>query len=172
MKRLLLFLLVLAAGLRAAEAPRVSDPSGVLPPAAVAALEAQAVEFERATGVQLRVAFHAQSPTAQEDEVPGAYMKALAGRIGTAEGGVLAVYFADDPDWRLWIGDALTERFARRKGTVAELTENRAIHDAKEAVFAAAKAKADAAEKDRKSPRHLEREAEALIAELQRRFAR
>lgn len=172
MKRLLLALLFLATWLDAAETPAVSDPAGLLPPGVARGMETKLAAFERDTGVRLLIEFRDASPTEEEDKVPGAFMHALAQRLGVAERGVLAVYFADEPDWRLWIGDALTERFAGRKGTVAELTANKAIHDAKEAVFAATKARADAAEKDAKSRAHLAAEAGALLEELAARLRR
>jgi hypothetical protein len=89
------------------------------------------------------VRFHAKSPTAAEDAQPGVFMRGLATQLGVAQRGVLAVYFGDEDDWRVWIGDELAAKFAGRAGTVAELTANDAIHDAKEAFFAAARAQAE-----------------------------
>ncbi|MGC4074146.1 MAG: hypothetical protein QM760_16865 [Nibricoccus sp.] len=71
-------------------------------------------------------------------------MRALATKLGTEQSGILAVYFADEDDWRLWIGDDLTPKFSGKSGTPKELTKNGAIHDAKEALFATALAKRDA----------------------------
>ena len=48
------------------------------------------------------------------------------------EGGVLVVYFADEGDWRVWIGDDLTARFVGRPGPAAEFTESGAMHEVKE----------------------------------------
>ena len=135
-------------GLRAAKAlAHLDDPAQLLPadPAGVKALEARLAEFERTSGIRILVQFHAKSPSAEEDKVPGAYMSALSGKLGTLQRGVLVVYFADDPDWRIWIGDELTSTFAGKSGTVKELTDSRAIHDVKEILLASAHAKADSA---------------------------
>ncbi len=65
--------------------------------------------------------------------VPGAFMRALATKFGTEKKGALAVYFADEDDWRVWIGDELTPRFVGKPGTAKALTESGAIHEVKEA---------------------------------------
>jgi uncharacterized membrane protein YgcG len=125
----------------------LDDPAHLLQadPTAAPALEAKLAALERTSGIRILVQFHAKSPSAEEDKVPGAYMTALSRQLGTLQHGVLVVYFADDPDWRIWIGDDLAAIFAGRPGTVQELTENKAIHDVKEALLTSARAKADAA---------------------------
>jgi len=125
----------------------VSDPAGLLAPErlGVIDLEAKLADYEARTGLRILVQFHAKSPPADQDQVPGAYMRGLSEQLGTRQHGVLLVYFADDPDWRIWIGDDLAARFAGKPGTVAELTASKAIHEVKEALFSAAQAKADAA---------------------------
>ena len=124
----------------------VSDPAGLLATErlGVTDLEAKLADFEARTGLRILVQFHAKSPAADEDRVPGAYMRGLSEQLGTRQHGVLLVYFADDPDWRIWIGDDLTATFTGKPGTVAELTASKAIHDVKEALLSAAQAKADA----------------------------
>ena len=139
------------AGLSAAPIPpvavHVGDPAGLLAAERLGAidLEARLLDFEAKTGIRILVQFHAKSPSAAEDQVPGAYMRALAVHLGTRQHGVLVVYFADDPDWRIWIGDDLAAQFAGQPGTVGELTASKAIHDVKEALLASAHAKAEAA---------------------------
>lgn len=108
------------------------------------ACEAKLSSFEHATGIKILVQIHLKSPSPEEDKVPGAYMRALAEKLGTLQHGVLVVYFADEPDWRVWIGDELTSAFVGKPGTVKELTERAAIHDVKEAMLNAARVKADA----------------------------
>ncbi len=169
MTRLLVLFCAMVALVRGADAPLLRDPAEILPPEARAKIAVKLAAFERSAGIRVIVEFRPKSPSEKEDEVPGAFMRGLAQRYGVAERGVLAVFFADDPDWRLWIGDALTARFAGKTGTVAELTENKAIHDAKEALFANAKAKADAVDPDPKSRRRLAAETAALLDGL---FAR
>jgi hypothetical protein len=137
------------AELTAAEAPaaQVDDPAALLAPDPAAAKElgARLAAYEHSSGIRMIVQFHAKSPPAEEDKVAGAYMRALSARLGTLQHGVLVVYFADDPDWRVWIGDDLAPAFAGKPGTVKELTASGAIHDVKEALLTNAKAKADAA---------------------------
>jgi hypothetical protein len=131
----------------AAPAAHLDDPAQMLPPGSAAApeLEAKLAAFERTSGIRILVQFHAKSPSEEEDKVPGAYMSALSRQLGTLQHGVLVVYFADDPDWRIWVGDELAATFAGRPGTVQELTDSKAIHDVKEALLTAARAKAAAA---------------------------
>ncbi|ATC63123.1 hypothetical protein CMV30_03655 [Nibricoccus aquaticus] len=112
-------------------------------PAWSAALNEKLAAFKASHGITFIVRLHAKSPSAEEDKVPGAYMRTLAAKLGTVQSGVLAVYFADEDDWRLWIGDDLTARFSGKSGTPKELTKSGAIHDAKEALFATATAKRD-----------------------------
>ena len=69
-------------------------------------------------------------------------MHGLAKSLGVAQRGVLVVYFADEDDWRIWFGDETVPEFVGRKGTARELTENGAIHEAKEAFLASSAAKA------------------------------
>lgn len=153
MKRLLLRLCFLSLGwsaglLRASsdEVRHVDDSAAVLAslPAWQEKTEARLAAFERGSGVKLLLRLHAQSPTSAEDGQPGAYMRTLAARLGTAQAGVLLVYFADVDEWRVWIGDALTPRFVGRPGTAEEFTRSGAMHDAKEAwlerVFTASEA--------------------------------
>jgi hypothetical protein len=168
--RLVPGLLVLGALLGAAEpAAHLADPERMLPPDAAQSVGTRLTAFEETTGIRMLVQFHAKSPAAEEDKVPGAYMHALAARLGVAESGVLVVYFADDPDWRVWIGDALTARFAGKPGTVKELTDSGAIHDAKEALLASAREKAAAEFKYSPAPipaQHLALQTGALIDAL------
>lgn len=145
------------------------------------ACETKLTEYERSTGIKILLQFHAKSPSADEDKKPGAYMHALAKKLGVDRGGVLVVYFHDDPDWRVWIGDDLTNAFTGKPGTVQELTASEAIHEVKEAMLAAAHAKAGAdIEKARTSSvdgkplsvaRGLAFQADALLDALKAKFA-
>lgn len=134
--------------LRAAgTAPCVDDPGTLLPsdPPVRTAIEEKLARCERTSGVKMLLRLQAKSPSAEEDKVAGAYMRAMAGRLGVAARGVLAVYFADEDDWRVWIGDELTPVFVGRPGTAKEFTESGAMHEAKEAFLKATFAQADAA---------------------------
>lgn len=141
--------LVVAARLVGAGASHVADPAALLAPAAAAGLEQRLAGFERATGIRVVMEFHLKSPAPDEDAKPGAYMRARSTRLGLIDHGVLVVYFADDPDWRVWIGNDLAARFAGQPGTAAELTKSGAMHDAKEAWLKTVFARSDTAWKQR-----------------------
>jgi hypothetical protein len=111
----------------------VDDTHGILSDRAAGALEGRLAQFEHDNHIRVLVELHAKSPGKAEDSQPGAYMRALARKRGVIGHGVLAVYFADEPDWRVWIGDDLAPKFAGRPGTAEELTKSGAMHDAKEA---------------------------------------
>jgi hypothetical protein len=111
----------------------------------VAATQAKLDAFAHRTGIRIVVQFHAKSPPADVDQVAGAYMSALSRRLGLIQHGVLVVYFAEDPDWRIWVGDQLTSPFVGRPGDAVSLTKSGEMHKAKEAFLDAATAKADTA---------------------------
>jgi cyclophilin family peptidyl-prolyl cis-trans isomerase len=100
--------------------------------------------FERFTGRRIVARMFAKSPSEAEDAQPGAFMRALAQKLGTERDGVLAVYFADEKDWRIWFGDAAVEIFLGRKPTAADLAPGGPLHDAKTAFIDAAIARGDA----------------------------
>lgn len=128
-------------------ATHFDDPARVLPtePSRAAAFNTKLANFERATGVKIASRILAKSPSPAEDAQPGAYMRALATKLGTARRGALAVYFADEDDWRVWLGDESAAAFVGRPGTAAELTKSGAIHDTKEAFLKAAQEAGQAA---------------------------
>ena len=149
MKLLLVSLVLLfgVTGLQAADLTAHLGDSGQLLSAEadwMKACETKLAEYERITGIRILVQFHLKSPSEEEDRKPGAYMHGLAKKLGVDRRGVLVVYFHDDPDWRVWIGDELTNVFTGKSGTVQELTASDAIHEVKEAMLAAARVKADA----------------------------
>lgn len=154
MKRLSLSCAILLSALlfrpEASAAPaatHLDDPGRLLAPDSVwsRGFEARLGAFERSTGIRILVQLHLKSPTEAEDKEPGAYMRALATRLGVIRQGVLVVYFADDPDWRVWIGDELTPAFTGKAGTAKEFTASGAMHEAKEAFLKAVLAQAEAA---------------------------
>lgn len=125
----------------------ISDSGSLVSEARSSVLESKLEQFERATGIRILFEFHPKSPTEAEDSAPSVYMRTLSAKLGVLESGVLAVYFADEDDWRVWIGDALTARFVGKPGTALEHTESGAMHDAKEAWLEEVFAKADLAGK-------------------------
>jgi hypothetical protein len=139
-------------------------------------MESRLAAFEAGAGIRIVLQFHPKSPPEAEDKLPGAYMRGLASGLGVIRGGVLVVFFADDPDWRVWVGDELTPRFVGKPGNAKQFTESGQMHNAKEAFLSAALAKADAAfaALQRAAPpgrppdpgRHRDLQADALIEGL------
>ena len=123
------------------------DAAGLLPtqPPRAKNFNYKLANFQRATGVRIVARVLAKSPTEAEDAVAGAWMKALAEKLGVAQRGALAVFFADSDDWRVWIGDESTAAFLGRSATAAELVEGAAFHDAKGIFLAGIRAEGDAA---------------------------
>jgi cyclophilin family peptidyl-prolyl cis-trans isomerase len=101
--------------------------------------------FERTTGRKIVGRVFAHVPDAKADEVPGATMRALAAQLGVARDGVLVACFADDKDWRVWIGDDLVAAFLGRPVAAGDLKDGGALHDAKMKLIDDAIAKGDAA---------------------------
>jgi cyclophilin family peptidyl-prolyl cis-trans isomerase len=119
-------------------AAHFDDPDRLLPTEVPRArnFNFKLANYERATGRRIVARLFAKSPPAAEDAVPGAWMRTLADKLGVAKTGVLVVYFADESDWRVWIGDDLVSDFLGRPATPADLAEGAAVHQAKEALFA------------------------------------
>lgn len=159
------------------------DPDRLIPvePPRAKNFNYKLANYERATGLRILARLSAQPPPATEDEVAGAYMKALAGKLGTLRNGVLVAFFAPD-DWRVWIGDDLVPAFLGRPAAAGDLGEGGPLHDAKEALInAALKAgddayaaqKADAEKAGRPAPpaaQHLKLQTDALLDALLLRF--
>ncbi len=132
------------------------DPDTLLPidPPRAKYFNFKLANFERATGLRVYARVFAKPPSGAEDSAPGVYMRSLAERLGTAKSGVLAVYFADEDDWRLWIGDEVVSAFLGRTSVPVDLIEDGALHDAKTAFLEAAIAEGNAAfaEQQRTAP--------------------
>ncbi len=126
-------------------AAHFDDPDKLLPvePPRAKNFNFKLANFERFTGVKIVARMLAKSPPAEADKVPGAYMRALAAKLGVAQHGVLAAYFGDEKDWRVWIGDEQTSAFLGRPATAADFVEGGALHDAKESLFSSVNIQAD-----------------------------
>ena len=122
------------------------DPDKLLPaePPRAKAFNFKLANFERATGAKLAARLFAKAPPAAEDAQPGAYMRALATKLGVAPRGVLAVYFAADQAWRVWIGDDVTAAFLGHPALAGDLGEGGNLHQVKEALLAVAQAQGNA----------------------------
>jgi cyclophilin family peptidyl-prolyl cis-trans isomerase len=123
------------------------DPQHLLPaePPRAKNFNYKLANVERATGVKIRARLFAQSPTAAADAAPGQFMRTLARQLGTEHAGATVAYFADEKDWRVWIGDASTAAFLGRPATAADLGDDGAFHAAKDAFLAAAQTAGDQA---------------------------
>lgn len=134
-------------------AAHFDDPAGLIPvdPPRAKNFNYKLANFERVTGVRIVARLFASAPTAAEDAEPGAYMRALAEKLGVAKRGALAVYFAADDDWRVWIGGESTAAFFGRPPTAADLADGGAFHDVKESFLAATRAEGDAAYEKQKA---------------------
>ena len=154
------------------------DPQNLLPaePPRAKNFNYKLANVERATGLKIRARLFAQSPPAAADAAPGQFMRALARQLGTEHAGATVAYFADEKDWRVWIGDASTAAFLGRPATAADLGDDGAFHAAKDAFLAAAQAAGDqayAAQKNSAPPatppppaQHLKLQTDALLDAL------
>lgn len=129
------------------------DPEKLIPldPPRAQNFNFKLANFERTTGVKITARIFARSPTADEDAGPGIFMRALAAQLGTLHRGALAVYFADEDDWRLWIGDDTTGAFFGKPTTPTDLGDGAAFHDVKDAFIKAAVAEGNAAYEKQKA---------------------
>lgn len=127
-------------------AAHFDDPDKLLPidPPRARNFNFKLANFERATGVKIAARLFAKSPPPGEDAQPGAFMRGLAARLGTGHRGAVAAYFADDDDWRVWLGDESTPVFFGRAAAPEDLVEGGAFHRVKEAFLTAARAAGDA----------------------------
>ncbi|MSU25587.1 MAG: peptidylprolyl isomerase [Opitutus sp.] len=122
------------------------DPDQLLPsnPSRAKNFNYKLANFERATGLRLAARVFAKSPTAAEDHAPGAFMKALAAKLGVEKRGAVAAYFADDNDWRIWLIGESTTPFFGQLATPKDLEDGGTFHQVKDAFLAAAQAAGDA----------------------------
>jgi cyclophilin family peptidyl-prolyl cis-trans isomerase len=144
------------------------DPQNLLPsePPRANAFNFKLANVERATGIKIRAHLFAKSPTATEDAAPGQFMRTLAKKLGTEKNGAVVAYFADEKDWRVWIGDDLTAAFFGRVATPTDLGDGDAFHKVKDAFLEAAQAAGDAAfaaQKAAPPAQHLKLQTDALL---------
>lgn len=123
------------------------DPDGLLPtePPRARGFNFKLANFSRTTGVKVVARLAAKSPSAAEDAEPGAYMRGQATQFGVERRGVFVAYFADEKDWRIWIGDDLIPAFLGRAATAEDTKDGGALHEAKMALIEKAQADGDAA---------------------------
>jgi hypothetical protein len=71
-------------------------------------------------------------------------MRGLAAKSGTLERGAVVAYFADEAEWRVWLGDGSTSAFVGEPGTAAGFTASGRMHEVKEAFLQSVAAAGDA----------------------------
>jgi len=111
----------------------VNDPDHLLPtePPRARNFNFKLANYERVTGRRIVVRLFAKSPSDAEDAKPGAFMSALAAKVGTARDGILIAYFADEKDWRVWFGDTTIATVLGHAPTAADLAPEGPLHVAK-----------------------------------------
>jgi cyclophilin family peptidyl-prolyl cis-trans isomerase len=89
------------------------DPDTILPTDIPRALHFnyKLTSFTRVNGVKFFGRVFAITPAGSVDD----YVRDLATRLGVAQQGALAVYFADHDDWRIWIGDGTAKAFSGKE---------------------------------------------------------
>jgi cyclophilin family peptidyl-prolyl cis-trans isomerase len=97
------------------------DPDTVLPTDIPRALHFnyKLTSFARVNGRKIYGRVFAKTPEGSADD----FVRDLAGRLGVAQTGALAVYFADHDDWRIWTGEESAAAFGGGKGLDAARQE-------------------------------------------------
>ncbi len=123
------------------------DPTALLPTEVPRAknFNFKLANFERVTGIKIAARMFAKSPSAAEDKIPGAFMHALAEKLGTVKHGAVAAYFADEDDWRVWLSDEAAAAFLGHPATAADLAPEGPLHHLKTPFIEAAIAEGNAA---------------------------
>jgi cyclophilin family peptidyl-prolyl cis-trans isomerase len=120
-----------------AQPPHLDDPNGLLPkePNWARILNHRLANFERFTGRKLFVRLAEARAADEANTRPGELARRYAEQCGAADDGATVLYFAADDEWALWLDDTAITRFNPSGGS---------LHQAKEAFFAAAEARAKA----------------------------
>jgi cyclophilin family peptidyl-prolyl cis-trans isomerase len=115
-------------------AAHFDDPAKVLPQDVPRAknFNYKLNNFQRATGRRIYARVYPAFTPADAGQKPAAFTQQLAKSLGVYQDGVLAVYFADQDQWQVWVGDDLMPVFN---------PGHQRTMDVKNALFAAVKAK-------------------------------
>ncbi len=101
--------------------------------------------FERFTGVKIAARLFTQVPTDAAGELAEAYWKKEAIRLGVAQQGTLAVYFAKEDRWLLRIGEASVAHFLKTGPNGEKAGAAASLDEARSALLKAAQTRADEA---------------------------
>lgn len=135
------FAALLAQGVKYAGAPEpgpaahFDDPAKVLPVEVPRAknFNFKLANFQRATGRRIYARVYPAFTPTGEAKTPAPFTQQLARTLGVHQNGVLAVYFADQDQWQVWVGDDLLPVFN---------PDRQRLTDVKQELFAAVRAKA------------------------------
>ncbi|MBA4136144.1 MAG: hypothetical protein C0518_02365, partial [Opitutus sp.] len=100
--------------------------------------------FERFTGRKVYVRVFKEFKPDREGQSIGSFNRGLAEKLGVADDGVLASYFADSDSWMIWLGEPLLPAFMGRAGSREEFLARDGLMQRKEAFFAGAKERGNA----------------------------
>ncbi len=116
-------------------AANFDDPAQVLPTSVPRAqnFNFKLANFQRATGRRICARIYPTFAPASEKETPASFTQQLARTLGLDQDGVLAVYFAGQDQWYVWIGKDLMPVFN---------PEKQRTMDMKNALYQAVKARA------------------------------
>ena len=98
--------------------------------------------FERATGVKIIVRLLAKAPA--DGRKLSTHAHECAEKFGATAKGAVVFYAADKDEWALWLGDDSVPAFLGPGVPVPDLKKSGALHEPKQAFFAAARARGDA----------------------------
>jgi len=120
------------------------DPENLLPaqPPRARNFNFKLANYERATGVRILARLVAKYEPETPGQRPGSYVGVIARRLNLATSDILAIHFADIDQWGVWFGEDRLAQLMGRSGTVKEFMRDGALHQAKQALIAAAQAQA------------------------------
>jgi cyclophilin family peptidyl-prolyl cis-trans isomerase len=125
-------------------AAHFDDPDRLLPtdPPRARNFNFKLGNFERATGVRLYSRLYARFAPEPGGENPGTLTQTLAKKLGIADNGAFAAYFADRDEWSLWIGPACIRSFTGLAETPQEQLADGSFHLEKHRFVASAREQA------------------------------
>jgi len=147
-------------------AAHFDDPDHLLPaePPRALAFQRKLANFERATGGRIYARALSRFTPETPSQNQGAYVEALARKLGLPADSALAVCFADTGHWALWFGDGYLPRFTGRSGKEAAQMKSGRLQQSNRDLLEDATARAEAVAADfarhnptRPSPTRAER---------------
>lgn len=124
------------------EGAHFDDPDKLLPADVPRAknFNFKLANFERFTGRRIAVRVFKEFRPFREGQKIGGYQRELAEKLGVAQDGVLASYFADRDQWMIWVGEARLQEFMGRTGRNEDFLAGDVLARRKDEFIAAARA--------------------------------